>query len=144
MSAEASGAPPDHMRALLSVLLPFARDAIAEHGDVYPFGAAMLPDGELQAAATWRGTGTPGAEDVLGAVRAGLRRRAARDELLATGVVAGVQIEGADGYELGIRVELEHRDAEPVTWVVPYRFDDERYEEGTPFTGAGERHMWPG
>lgn len=131
------------MRALLAVLLPFARDAIAEHGDVYPFGATMLPDGELQAAQTWEGTGVPAADDVLDAVRAGLRTRADRGELLATGVVAGVAIEGGD-FELGIRVELEHRDAEPVTWVVPYRSDEESYDEGSPFTVASERHTWPG
>jgi hypothetical protein len=130
------------MRALLSVLLPFARDAITERGDVYPFGATMLPDGELQAAETWHGDGVPTAEEVLSAVRAGLRARADRGELLATGVVAGVTLEGGD-HDLGIRVELEHRDADPVTWVVPYRSDAERYDEGTPFTVSSERHTWP-
>jgi hypothetical protein len=137
------GDPADHLRALLAVLLPFARDAIGEHGDVYPFGGTMLPDGELQAAETWGGDGVPIAQDVLDAVRAGLRERAARGELLATGVVAGVAIEGDATYDLAIRVELEHRDAEPVTWIVPYRSDDERYEEGTPFTVESERHTWP-
>ena len=136
------GNPDDHMRALLGVLLPFARDAIAERGDVFPFGATMLPDGEMQAAATWHGEGTPASDEVLVAIRTGLRERAVRGELLATGVAAGVTIEGG-AYDLGIRVELEHRDAEPVTWIVPYRSDDERYEEGAPFTVAGERHTWP-
>ena len=140
--AGVSGEPDDHMRALLGVLLPFARDAIAEHGDVFPFGATMLPDGEMQAAATWQGEGTPASEDVLLAIRTGLRDRAARGELLATGVAAGVTI-GGGTHDLGIRVELEHRDAEPVTWIVPYRSDEERYEEGTPFTVEGERHTWP-
>ena len=56
MSGTAPGGPEDHMRALLGVLLPFARDTIAEHGGFYPFGVTMLPDGELQTAATWRAT----------------------------------------------------------------------------------------
>ena len=103
----------------------------------------MLPDGEMQAAETWHGDGTPASEQVLLAVRDGLRERATRGELLATGVVAGVTIEGGS-YDLGIRIELEHRDAEPVTWVVPYRSDDERYVEGTPLTIESERHIWPG
>lgn len=138
---DAPGDPTDHMRALLRVLLPFARDTISEHGEFYPFGATMLPDGELQTAATWEGSGRPSADEVLDAVRVSLRRRADRHELLATGVVAGVTIE-TGSFPLGIRVELEHRDVDPVTWVVPYRSDDAGYEEGEPFTIAAERRMW--
>jgi hypothetical protein len=135
------GAPDDHMRALLAVLLPFARESIAEHGDFFPFGAAMLPDGELQTAPTWEGDDAPTAEDVLDVVRTGLRARADRGELLATGVVAGVSID-AGAFPLGIRIELEHRDGDAVTWVIPYRSDDERYDEGEPFTVDGVRSTW--
>ena len=141
MTIATPGDPADHLRALLMVLLPFARDRITEDGDFYPFGATMLPDGELQTAATWQGDVEPTVEDVLDAVRADLRARAGEGELLATGVVAGVTIDDG-GYALGIRVELEHRDADPVTWVIPYRSDDDRYEEGEPFTVAATRHIW--
>ena len=141
MTVATPGSFADHQRALLAVLLPFARDRIAEDGDFYPFGATMLPGGELQTAATWQGDGEPSVEDVLDAVRADLRARADRGELLATGVVAGVTIDDG-GHALGIRVELEHRDAGPVTWVIPYRSDDDRYEEGEPFTIAATRLIW--
>ena len=141
MSGTAPGGPDDHMRALLAVLLPFARDAIAEHGDFYPFGVTMLPDGELQTAATWQGDDQPAAADVIEVVRADLRARAERGELLATAVVAGVAVEGA-AFPHAIRVELEHRDGDAVTWIVPYRSDDEGYEEDEAFAVAGERHTW--
>ena len=46
MVEPAPGEPRDHMNALLSLLVPFARDTIGEHGEFLPFGATMLPDGE--------------------------------------------------------------------------------------------------
>jgi hypothetical protein len=141
MSAPAPGDPRDHMNALLGLLLPFARDTIGEHGEVYPFGAAMLPDGELQAAATWEGEERPTAEQVLTTLRDGLRERASKGELLATGVVTAVTIEDGE-YPLGIRVELEHRDVEPITCVVPYRETGDAYEYGEVVAFAGERRTW--
>lgn len=138
-----AGGSDEHLRALLAVVLPFARDTIAEHGEFYPFGVTMLPDGELQTAATWTGEERPSAEEVLEVVRADLRRRAEAGELLATGVAAGVEI-GVGDYDTGIRVELEHRDGDAVTWVIPYRADDDGYAEGEPFAVAAERRTWDG
>jgi hypothetical protein len=144
------GAPRDHMNALLGVLLPFARDAIAEHGTFFPIGASMAPDGELEAAggdlgaagSDAAGTTQPTAEDLLGSIRDGFRSRAERGELIATGVATDVAIpEGA--FPLGIRVELEHRDGEPITCVVPYReTDDGAYEYSEVVAFAGDRRTW--
>lgn len=141
MAEPAPGEPRDHMNALLSLLVPFARDTIGEHGEFFPFGATMLPDGELQVAASWEGDERPTAEQVLDTVRAGLRERADRGELLASGVVSGVEIVEGD-YPLGIRVELEHRDADPVTCLVPYREVDGGYEYGDVVAYEGERRTW--
>jgi len=141
MPSPTPGAPRDHMNALLALLVPFARDTIGEHGEFFPFGATMLPDGELQTAATWEGTETPAADAVLDTLRSGLRSRADRGELLAIGVVAGVTLEEGE-YPLGIRVELEHRDGDPITCVVPYRETDEGYEYGAVFAFDGQRRTW--
>jgi hypothetical protein len=143
------------MNALLGVLLPFARDAIAEHGTFFPIGASMAPDGELEAAggdieAAGAGaagtdaaaTGEPTAEGLLGSIRDRFRSRAVRGELLATGVASDVAIpEGT--FPLGIRIELEHRDGDPITCVVPYReTGDGAYEYGEVVAFPGDRRTW--
>lgn len=41
-------AHPD-LNQLLNSLLPFAKRRLAEHGEFYPFGSTMKPDGEIVA-----------------------------------------------------------------------------------------------
>jgi len=140
------GDPSDHMNALLKVLLPFARDSVGDHGGFFPFGASLAPDGQLEAAAAYEadeGDDEPTPDDVLATIRDGLRERAGRDELIATGVCSGVTIEEGE-FPLGIRVELEHRDGEPITCVVPYRIDGDGYGWGAPFSFPGEHRIWDG
>ena len=79
-----------------------------------PFGASMAPDGELE---------TSSAEE-LDVLREELRGRADRGELLAVGVCTDVVVDVPASR--AIRVELEHRDEEPLTCVLPFRLDEER------------------
>lgn len=135
------GDPSDHMNALLKVLLPFARDSVGDHGGFFPFGASLALDGELEAAAAYEGNDEPTPDEVLVTIRESVRERAGRGELIASGVCSGVTIEEGE-FPLGIRVELEHRDGEPITCVVPYRDDGGGYEWGAPFSFPGERRTW--
>jgi hypothetical protein len=130
------------MNALMRVLLPFARASIQQYGGFSPFGASMAPDGELDTA-TGPGhqNGEIEPEAVLDAIRAALKRRADGGELVATGVCSEVTIEDGD-FPLGIRVEMEHRDDEPVTCVVPYRRSADGFEYGNVFAYVGERRTW--
>ena len=137
-----AGEPRDHMNALLGVLLPFARDAIGQHGTFFPIGASMAPDGELAAAAVTPEEHEPSAEGLLVALRRGFKSVAGRGELLATGVASDVAIPQGD-YPFGIRVELEHAQSEPITCVVPYReIDESAYEYGDVVAFPGDRHVW--
>jgi hypothetical protein len=138
----APGDPRDHMNALMRVLLPFARDSIQRYGGFYPFGASMAADGELDTA-TGPGNrdGEAEPETVLEAIRTTLKVRADRGEVIATGICSEVTIDDGD-FPLGIRVEMEHRDDEPVTCVVPYRRSGEGFEYGDVFAYVGERRTF--
>lgn len=132
------------MEALLRLLVPFAQNQLREHGAFAPFGASMSPDGEIRMIAGDAAPSPDGSIDasrLLGAMRDGLRPRVLRDELLAIGICSDVGLDH-DGYTDGIRVELEHRDAEPLTCVVAYR----RVEDGVEFAEMvgmpGERLTW--
>jgi hypothetical protein len=137
-----TGGPRDHMNALLGILLPFARDAIAEHGTFFPIGATMSPDGELQAAGGDARGADPTADALLDSIRGGFRSRADLGELIATGVATDVTIPQGE-FPLGIRIELEHRDGDPITCVVPYRETTAgAFEYGDIVAFEGNRLTW--
>jgi hypothetical protein len=124
------------MDALLRFLVPFAQRQIDEHGGFRPFGASMAPDGELEALV---GDDAVDVDQELDGVRALARERA--DGLLAVGICSDVGLD--DGaYPGGIRVELEHRDADPITCILPYRNTDEELAWGEIVALPGERRTW--
>jgi hypothetical protein len=128
------------MDAILRLLLPHGRQSIAAFGTVTPFGASMGPDGEVTTVA---GAGGDAATpiDILLSIYAALRLGADAGALLASGVVSDVTLpEGV--WPDGLRVELEHRDADPIIFVLPYGRSDEGPTWGDPFTMPGVRRTW--
>jgi len=61
--------------------------------------------------------------------------------LLAVGVCSVVVI-SEDAFPTAIRVELEHRDADPLTCVLPYRIDDGGASWGELASMPSERRTW--
>lgn len=137
------GEPSDHMEALLKVLLSAAHREVDRAGGFLPFGASMAPDGEvelLDAGGTGRNKERTQEEQLL-ALRASAR--AGRDRLLAVGVCLDVAL-ARGAYPEAIRVDLEHRDADPVTWLQPYRNTDDELTWGERVPMPGERRTWDG
>ncbi|HEV8563722.1 MAG TPA: hypothetical protein VGR41_02290 [Actinomycetota bacterium] len=132
------GEPCEHMDVLLGFLVPFAKQALERNDGFSPFGASMAPDGELQAVGGYEGAGEPTAAEVFELIVHGLRERAKQGALLATGVCVDVQLTEQE-FPLGVRVELEHRDGDPITCVLPYRRGDDGYEFGEMLAFEGER-----
>lgn len=136
------GEPREHMDVLLGFLIPFAQQALEHNDGFFPFGASMGPDGELQAVGGYEGAGDPTAVEVFELIRHGLRERAKQGALLATGVCVDVQLTEQE-FPLGVRVELEHRNGDPITCVLPYRRGSEGYEFGEILAFEGERNTFP-
>jgi hypothetical protein len=118
------------MDALMRLLLAYARTAVAADDGFAPFGASMAPDGELETSASGE----------LDGLREELRRRADRGELLAVGVCTDVVLDVPASR--AIRVELEHREAAPLTCVLPYELGEERPTWGELTSMPGERRTW--
>jgi hypothetical protein len=139
--AELPGDPREHMDALLRVLLPFAQQSLDDYGTFYPFGASMAPDGEVEALIGDTGEERPSAADVLDLLHDRLRSQADSGGLLAAAIATDVRIPEGDWPE-GIRVEIEHRDTDPITCVLPYRQAGERYDYGALVAFTGARRTW--
>lgn len=125
------------MEALLRFLLPAARREVDMAGGFLPFGASMAPDGQVELLGPLEGGDA--AERQLDDLRALARERA--DHLLAIGVCSDVAVTRGSFPE-AIRVEIEHRDAGPITWLQPYRNTDEELAWGETVSLPGERRTW--
>lgn len=106
----------DDLDELLGIVLPFAQDRLAAHGEFFPFGAARGIDGEDRLLAADPALGQhPASQVVLDTLLAGAKSDA--DNIRALARVADVMANGSDA----IRVELEHRDRVALTVLLPYK-----------------------
>lgn len=129
----------DDLDGLLNAVLPFAEQTLAKYGEMFPFGAAVSAEGqiEMMAADPGQGDQPPSAEIV------DLLHEAARESagtLRAVAFVADVRIERGDA----IRIELEHREGTSLALVIPYtrsRFS-KTISLGQMSGGAGESRLW--
>jgi diketogulonate reductase-like aldo/keto reductase len=104
----------EDLDALLELTLPFARQQLAEHGEFFPFAAAVGADGAPRLIAADPGLGgRPASTDVLDQLVGGLREQAG--DIRAAALVADVRVGESDA----ARVELEHRDGQAICVLLP-------------------------
>jgi hypothetical protein len=101
--------------ALLNAVLPFAEQTLSKYGEMFPFGAAVSSDGQMEMLASDPGTGGhPSSEVVLRALYDGARASSGTRRAFA--FVADVRVNAADT----VRVELEHQEGAALVVLVPY------------------------
>jgi hypothetical protein len=106
----------EDLDALLELTLPFAQQQLAEHGEFFPFAAAVGADGAPRLIAADPGLGDrPASTDVLDQLVGGLREQAG--DIRAAALVADVRVGESDA----ARVELEHRDGQAICVLLPYK-----------------------
>jgi hypothetical protein len=130
----------DDLDGLLNLTLPFAQQMLAEHGEMYPFGAAVTADGETRLLADDPGVGEhPAGAEVRVSLFDGLRRT--RAELRAIAVCSDVRLPDSDA----IRVELEHRDGQAMAVFLPYK--KKRFGRSVEYhdlrAGTADKQVWP-
>jgi hypothetical protein len=106
------------MNELLGLCIPFAQQMIEQHGEFHPFGAAMSTEGRPQLAGAAVDRELPDAPELIVLFNEAFQARARAGEIRACAVCADVRID--DGRE-AIRIDVEHRDAQPMLFLVPYR-----------------------
>jgi hypothetical protein len=106
----------EDLDALLELTLPFAKQQLAEHGEFFPFAAAVGADGAPRLIAADPGLGDrPASTDVLDQLVGGLREQAG--DIRAAALVDDVRVGESDA----ARVELEHRDGQAICVLLPYK-----------------------
>jgi hypothetical protein len=106
------------MNELLGLCIPFAQETIEQHGEFHPFGAALSVDGRPQLAGAAVEFELPDAGELIIRLNEAFQARARAGEIRACAVCADVRL---DDDRAAIRIDVEHRDARPMLFLVPYR-----------------------
>ena len=136
--------PTDEIQEILSFLLPYAERMLNEHGEFYPYAAALDSDGELNAVATDVDDDSPDVAEALLALHVGLRERAAEGAIRASGIAADVTLTDPDSGETtdAVQVELDHADADAVDIFVPYETENEGIKFGELVAAEGREPVF--
>ncbi len=115
-------ANPD-FEQLLNMLLPFAQQMLAKHGEFYPFGATIDINGKPALAASDTGSEKPESQECIDLLSGGFRKQAEQGAIRACGICYDVrtippgQTEKVDA----ICMAFEHNSGEAVNVLLPYR-----------------------
>ena len=137
--------PTDEIQELLNFLLPHAEQMLNEHGEFYPYAAALGADGELSAVgADVDDEGAPDVGEVLLALHQGLREQAAEGAIRASGIAADVTLTDPDSGETtdAVQVELDHAEADAVDIFVPYETEPEGIKFGDLVAAQGREPVF--
>ena len=101
--------------ALLNAVLPFAEQTLSKYGEMFPFGAAISSDGQMEMLASNPAVaGRPRPDDVLAVLYEGARATCGTRRAFA--FVADVQANASDA----VRIELKHQEGAAIVVLVPY------------------------
>jgi hypothetical protein len=137
--------PTDEIQELLNFLLPHAEQMLNEHGEFYPYAAALDSDGQLNAVdAEVDDDDSPDVGDVLLALHEGLREQAAEGAIRATGIAADVTLTDPDSGETtdAVQVELDHANADAVDVFVPYETEADGIKFGELVAADGREPVF--
>ena len=105
---------------LMNDMLPFAEQLLSEHGEFFPYGAALDPEGEVVSIAGYTGSEQPPSQELIDLLREGFVSRA-REGYIATALYYDVRISiGENETSDAIAVELDHREGYSVIVFFPY------------------------
>ena len=135
----------DDCNRLLNAALPFAEQMLREHGEFLPFGAQMLPDGEIVSVAVDDGEDHSRSQNLIDAIQAAFKAGAADGEFVATALVYDVRVvpPGASEKTDAIALNLDHRANYSVTVFFPYALNDGEPEIGDAFASGGDYSIFP-
>src|SRR5215467_6552040 len=90
--AETMTQPKADCEKLMNWLLPFARQMLERHGEFFPFGGALRPNGEVVPVASYDGSNHPLSADLIRLIKDGFVEAARRSEYKATALVYDVKV----------------------------------------------------
>ncbi len=137
--------PKAECESLMNAALPFAEKMLKQHGEFFPYGAALKENGEIASVAGYDGREQPPSKDVIGLLKQGFVQGAKAREYRATALVYDVKVKlPASGEKSdAIAVSLNHRENYSVIVFFPYRLKNGQLVFGEVFAQEGEADVFP-
>lgn len=126
---------PD-LDTLLNDLLPFAERMLAKHGEFYPFGGSIRPDGERISVGAKGSSDRPKSQELIAIMTDSFRAQATQGKIRAAGICFDVRVipPGQADKTDAIQLALEREGGDAVDVFVPYaRLPDGEFTYGELF-----------
>jgi hypothetical protein len=139
VGAQTVPTPKSQCEDLLNAVLPMAKKILSAHGEFYPFGASMKPDGSIVQTAAYDGREHPPSQPLIDLLRQSFRAEAKNGAIIASATVYDVRTipPGATEKTDAVTVELDHRDSYSVVVLFPYTITAGTVQFSEPFAQRG-------
>ena len=134
--------PKADCEVLANHVIPFAEQMLRTHGEFFPFGAAMRPDGQLVPVAGYDGDEHPQSADLIRLIKEGFIQSARQGRYKATALAYDTRLTTAGESSDAIAVSLNHRDNYSVIAFFPYTISDGNVTIGAAFAEKGEADIF--
>ena len=107
---------------LISASREVAERMLREHGEFFPYGALMRPDGQIVSVSSTTGEERPASTALISILRDGYRREAVDGKILACAVVYDVRVATIAAPQMrdAVAFAIDHRDGYSVEVFFPY------------------------
>ena len=128
------------VEALMNSALPFAEKMLTEHGEFFPFGEAMKPNGEIVSIGAQGKSDQPPSQDLIDILKRAFREAAETGEYKATAIVYDILTipPGETDKTDAIAVALDHVDNYSVIVIFPYTLNGTSVTLSAPFAQRGD------
>lgn len=135
----------DDCDQLLDATVLRAENLLREYGEFYPFGAQMLPSGEIVPVSAYVGDEQPQSHLLIDHLQTYFKARASNGEVVATALAYDVSVTSpaSDRKSDAIAVKLDHRDSYSVIVFLPYVIANGEPALGEGFGNIGQNSVFP-
>jgi hypothetical protein len=136
--------PKADCETLMNWVLPFAQQMLERHGEFFPFGCAMRPNGELVPVASYDGSNHPPSSELILLIKEGFVDGVRNKQYKATALAYDVRVKLPSSGESSdaIAISLNHRDNYSLIVLFPYRLERGKFSVDAPFAQAGEADIF--
>jgi hypothetical protein len=129
----------EESQTLMNSVLPTAKKFLEQHGEFFPFGAAMKPSGEIVVVAGYDGRERPPSSDIIKFLMAAFVAAAGLKEYKATALAYDVKVNlpSSNKKSDAIVVALDHIERYSVLVICPYELVNGKLRMGEVFAQKG-------
>ncbi len=136
--------PREACDRLMNAVIPFAEEMLTKHGEFYPYGGALGPDGEVVSIGVAGDDEHPLSADVIRDLKAALVSGARNGKYVATAIAFDARIAMPNTGERSdaVAIALDHVEDYSIVVYIPYKIRSGAPEFGDPIAESGAAEIF--